>query len=105
MARGEQEEIPGFEQKRIPAIERAIIKADEKRAILEVVKEELKTLEHKVRESLHENADSLDKQDVGDGNHRLVYKRAGYEAEIKGHERLSYGKVTDRTAASPPPAE
>lgn len=101
MPRATQDEIPGFEQKRIPAIERAIIKADEKRATLEVVKEELKTLEHKVREVLHDNADQLDRQETADGNSRIVYKRAGYEAEVRGHERLSYGKVREKNGEEP----
>ena len=94
---GEQAEIPGFEQKRIPAVERAIMKADEKRAIIEGLKEELKNLESKVRETLHANVDALDHQET-EGGTRIVYKRAGFEAELKGHERLSYGKVREKDA-------
>lgn len=96
MARGEQTELAGFEQKRIPAIERAIMKADEKRAVIEGLKEELKNLEHKVREVLHENIEQLDHQENEEGGARIVYKRAGFEAELKGHERLSYGKVREK---------
>lgn len=99
MAKGEQGEIPGFEQKRIPAIERAIMKADEKRAVIEGLKEELKNLEHKVREALHDNAEALDQQETPEGLTRIVYKRAGFEAEVKGHERLSYGKVREKDKA------
>lgn len=98
MARGKQEEM--FEQKKINEIEAAIIKADEKRALIEDFntreKDELKNLEHKIRETLHKHLAALDAQEDGEGNKRYVYKRGEYEAELKGHERLSYGKVRQK---------
>lgn len=93
-----QEEM--FEQKKINAIEGAIMKCDEKRALIEDFNErekgELKNLEHKLRETLHANIAGLDAQEDGEGNKRYVYKRGDYEAELKGHERLSYGKVRQK---------
>ena len=93
MAKQKQEVMTGFAQETIPAIESAISKADEKRAIIEGLNDELKNLEFKVTEALHLHRDQLDKQEDKKGNSQLVYKRGDFKAVLKGHERLSYDKV------------
>lgn len=98
MAKARQEEM--FEQKKINEIEGAIVKADAKRAEIKefnaTAGDELKNLEHKLREALHKHVAALDAQEDGEGNKRFVYARGEYVAELKGHERLSYDPVRQK---------
>lgn len=93
-----QEEL--IPQKRIAEVETWIVKCDAKKAEIDTyndtAKEELKSHEAKLREALHKHVNGLDAQEDGEGNKTFVYKRGEYEATLKGHERLSYGKVRNK---------
>ncbi len=100
MARGEQTEIPGFEQDRIPAIERAANKADAKRSIIGGLNDELDTLEYKLSEAMHANEDKLDKQEDTKGIELLVYKRGDFNIVIKKKESVNY-KIKEASKGEP----
>lgn len=93
-----QEEL--VPRKRIAEIETWIVKCDAKKAEIETYNEtakvELRAHETKLRETLHKHVNGLDAQEDGEGNKTFVYKRGEYEATLKGHERLSYGKVRNK---------
>jgi excinuclease UvrABC helicase subunit UvrB len=98
--KAKQEEM--FQQQQVPEIEAAIMKADEKRAEIEEFNETqgkaLKDLEGKVRDAMHKHLNALDAQQDGEGHKLFVYKRGTYDAKLKEHERLSYGKVREAAA-------
>ncbi len=90
MAKGDQDSIPGFEQKRVQAIERAASKADEKRAIIGGLSGELENLEYKLSEAMHANEAELDRQQGPNGEELLVYKRGDFNIKIKKTEKVNY---------------
>lgn len=92
-----------FPQKRIPAIESAISAADGKRAeieeqqkIVDGLEEELGPLEDNIRLAMHKYADEIDHQETPKGERVLIYKKGDFDATVKQHERLSYGKLRQR---------
>lgn len=92
-----QAEIPGTEQTRIAAIEDAADKYSAKEKLIDGLKDELKNLDAKLREVVHENADKVDRNSDG----MLAYNRGDYAILITpGKEKLkvSVGKTDDATS-------
>lgn len=97
-----QGELAGFEQKRVAKIETWAAKADDTRAAINGLKEELANREFKLREAMHENADLVDKQSSEDGDQLLVYKRGDFNITVKrGKETVNY-KVGEKSKGDEP---
>lgn len=101
MAKGDQDTIPGFEQKRIAAIERVASKFDEKRALIGGLNDEKDNLEFKLRETMHANEAELDRQEGADGETLLVYKRGDFNVVVKTKESLNVKIKADSKGAEP----
>lgn len=104
MARAEQIDLAGFEQKKIAAIEKWAAKFDSLREARQGVGDEMDNAEFKLREAMHAADSEVDHQESEDGDSLLVYKRGDYNVVVKrGKEKVNV-KIGDNSKGVQPEA-